>query len=378
MNSIRNAPTEKTLTFTIFRKQIGRYCMRQLPNFVFFTLILLIWGCSRPESNSVTADFGRIHTVTGPVPIDSLGLTLIHEHLFLDWSSAVEEDPGQWEPDSAFEAILPYLEQARAFGVETLLDCTPEYIGRNPELLRRLSEASGIRIITNTGYYGARDDAHIPAHAYEETPEELSRHWIAEFEKGIGDTGIKPGFIKIGVDGNDTLSPIDEKLVRAAALTHLATGLTIVAHTGPDAPARQEVGILEEMGVKPEAWVWTHAQNGSSDTHVDLARKGAWISLDGLGYVTPAEGDSTQLFRYVDWLVRLKEEGLLDRTLIAHDAGWYTHGEPGGGDYTPHEGIFTLLVPVLERNGFSDADIRQLLFRNPMEAFAIRLRNSGQ
>ena len=306
-----------------------------------------------------------------------MGTTLIHEHVFLDWSPASNIDPTQWNNDTAFLAIIPFLQEVKTWGVRTIFECTPDYLGRNPPLLRRLSHSSGLQIVTNTGYYGARDDQHIPAPAFEDTPEQLAAKWIQEYENGISGTGTYPGFIKIGVDGDSVLSPIDEKLVRAAALTHLATGLTIVAHTGPDAPARQEVGILQEMGVDPRAWVWTHAQNGTSAAHAELAAKGAWISLDGLGWVAPGdnEGDSSALVKYLDMITALKDNNLLDRTLISHDAGWYTHGEPGGGEtYKPYTNIFTLVLPALKERGFTDSEIRQLLVDNPKEAYAVRIR----
>lgn len=35
---------------------------------------------------------------------------------------------------------------------------TPAYLGKDPELLLKLSELSGLQIVTKTGYYGARND----------------------------------------------------------------------------------------------------------------------------------------------------------------------------------------------------------------------------
>jgi phosphotriesterase-related protein len=315
-----------------------------------------------------------IHTVGGPIAAEELGLTLIHEHVFLDWTPAEAHDPSLWNSDSAHAAIMPYLLEARQRGVEAFFECTPAYLGRHPLLLRRLSEASGLRIVTNTGYYGAREDQHLPAHAFTETASQLAARWAREFEAGIDDTGIRPGFIKIGVDSDSLLSPIDEKLARAAARAHLATGLTIVAHTGPDAPARRQVEILAEEGVALDAWVWTHAQAGSHELRAELAARGAWISLDGLGWVAPANGDSSALYQYVDMIERLAEKNLLGRVLLSHDAGWYTHGEPGGGRFQPFTAIFDALLPVLRRRGFNEADIRRLLVDNPREAFGVRVR----
>ncbi|GAB4493847.1 MAG: aryldialkylphosphatase [Saprospiraceae bacterium] len=313
-------------------------------------------------------------TVSGPIPAADMGMALIHEHVFLDWSGADSIWPEQWDNEAAFRIILPRLQEMKTYGVKTFFECTPAYLGRNPMLLRRLADSTGLNIVTNTGYYGARRNNHLPAHAFTETAEQLAERWTQEFEKGLNDSNIRPGFIKIGVDNDSVLSPIHQKLVQAAALSHLRTGLTIVAHTGPDAPAIQEAEILEKMGVSLDAWVWTHAQGGSSAAHAALARRGAWISLDGLGWVTPQNGDSSDLKKYVQQIDFLKNEGLLHRTLIAHDAGWYTHGESGGGTFQPYTNIFTLLIPTLKRHGFTDRDIEQLLVKNPQEAYAIRVR----
>jgi len=313
-------------------------------------------------------------TVAGPIPAADMGTALIHEHVFLDWSGADSIQPEQWHNEAAFHVILPKLQEMKLLGVKTFFECTPNYLGRNPALLRRLADSTGLHIVTNTGYYGARQNKYLPARAFTESAEQLAEYWIQEFEKGLENKGIRPGFIKIGVDSDSVLSPIHQKLVRAAALTHLRTGLTIVAHTGPDAPAIQEAEILEKMGVSLDAWVWTHAQGGSSETHAALARRGAWISLDGLGWVAPQNGDSSALKKYVQQIDFLKKEGLLHRTLIAHDAGWYTHGEAGGGLFQPFTNIFTLLIPELKKRGFTEVDIEQLLAKNPQEAYAIRVR----
>lgn len=334
------------------------------------TIILFAATCS-PKIEEPRA----IMTVNGPIPAAETGTTLIHEHVFLDWSGADSIRPEQWDNEEAFRVILPELREMQAFGVKTFFECTPNYLGRNPLLLRRLADSTGLHIITNTGYYGARQNKYLPAHAFPETPGQLADRWVLEFEKGLENTGIRPGFIKIGVDGDSVLSPLHQKLVRAAALTHLRTGLTIVAHTGPDAPALQEADILENMGVGLDSWVWTHAQGGSSQTHATLAQRGAWISLDGLGWVPLENGDSSALKKYVQQIDYLKQQGLLHRTLISHDAGWYSHGEPGGGRVQPYTNIFTLLIPELKKRGFADRDIEQLLVKNPQEAYAVRVRS---
>ncbi len=345
--------------------------------------ILLFAQCSsktsRAEDQTGSTTSDTILTVTGPIPADSLGLTLIHEHVFLDWSGADSIRPQDWDEEAAFQAILPYLLEMKQYGVNSFLECTPAYLGRNPSLLHRLSVESGLQILTNTGFYGARQNRYIPAFAFDASAGELADIWVKEYEQGIEDEDIdiriRPGFIKISVEADSQLSDMHRKLVQAAAMTHLRTGLAIVSHTGIDTTAALQLAVLEEAGVAPGAFVWTHAQNGTAEGHVRLARRGAWISLDGLGWVTPKNGDSTALYQYAGFLKNLKSNGLLQRTLISHDAGWYTHGEPGSGDYKGYTPIFTLLKPLLLKEGFTEEDFRQLLVENPKEAYAIRVRS---
>src|SRR6185503_20351713 len=152
-----------------------------------------------PASPGLASDV-RIDTVTGPIAADRLGLTLMHEHVLVDFIGAAEVSPSRYDADAVFKAVLPHLQQARTLGCETLVECTPAYLGRDPRLLKRLSEASGVHILSNTGYYGAAKDKHLPAHAFQETAEQLAARWIREHDHGIDGTGIKPALLKIGVD----------------------------------------------------------------------------------------------------------------------------------------------------------------------------------
>lgn len=341
--------------------------------------VLLIFSCV-PFTEHSNGSSTTVITVNGPIPADSLGLSLIHEHVFLDWAGPDSMDRARWNTQEAFDLILPYLIEMKAQGVRTFMECTPAYLGRNPNLLKRLSEASGLQILTNTGYYAARKNKYVPQHAFEISVNELAGIWIEEFANGIEESDVFPGFIKIGMDSKENLTDIDVKLVRAAARTHLATGLSIVAHGGTDTTAIQELEILKEEGVAPNAFVWTHAQNGTKDGHIRMAQLGAWVSLDGLGWVqpNPSTADSSALFKYVYFLENLKEKHLLNRTLIAHDAGWYTVGATNQETFKPYTPIFNLLIPVLKKRGFMERDIQQLLIENPKEAYAINKRKINE
>lgn len=306
--------------------------------------------------------------VLGPVSLSSLGVTLIHEHAMVDFIGAAETGVHRYKADAVVETVLPYLIALKKTGCATFVDCTPAYIGRDVTILKRLAQASGLNIITNTGYYGAAKEKYLPAHAYTETAEQLAARWVSEFRKGIDGTGIYPGFIKTGVDAGP-LSPVCEKLLNAAALAHLQTGLTISAHTGNGEAALQELTILQKAGVSPDAFRWVHAQNEKDkQLHLQAARIGAWIEFDGIN------GSDPTGIQHVDFVVSMKEHNLLNKVLISHDAGWYHVGEPDGGTFRGYTALFETYIPALKKEGFTDRDIRQLLVDNSRESLTIRVR----
>jgi predicted metal-dependent phosphotriesterase family hydrolase len=301
-----------------------------------------------------------VPTVTGPLGAQHLGLTLMHEHLLVDFIGADQVSPSRYDANQAFSVILPHLAKARAAGCETLVDCTPAYLGRDVRLLMRLSGASGVNILTNTGYYGAAKDKHLPRHAFTESTAQLAARWTREFDRGIDGTDIKPAFMKIGVD-EAPLSEVDAKLVRAAALTARATGLPIASHTSTGAAAMAEIDLLDRAGVPAGAFIWVHAHNERDTTlHTRAARAGAWVEFDG---VSDAGMD-----RHVELVRQMKAQGLLDRVLVSQDAGWYHVGEPGGGQFRSFDTLFTTFIPALTNAGLTKEDVRRLLIENPRRA----------
>lgn len=330
---------------------------------------MLMFGRSVAASSSgPQAHEMQFMTVTGPISAASLGTTLIHEHILVDFIGARKIDPSRWSHDAVIGKVLPYLKEASAAGCSTLVDCTPCYLGRDVVLLRRLAELSGLSIITNTGYYGGSDHKFLPEHAFTETAQALAERWIDEYRNGIDATMVKPGFIKISVNPG-ALSEISGKLISAAALTHLQTGLTIASHTGPAVPALEQITRLQAEGVHASAFIWVHAQNEADLTHyVTAARAGAWVSIDGLG--------DNNVTDYVRRLSFLKKEKCLAQTLVSHDAGWYDPAKPGGGNFRNYTTLFHKLIPALEQEGFTADDIGQLIRKNPQNTFAIRIRST--
>jgi len=304
--------------------------------------------------------------VGGEIPVNAMGKTLHHEHLLVDFIGADSISYDRWNREEVVKKVLPYLMEIKRLGYKTLVDCTPAYLGRDPKLLKMLVEKSGIQIITNTGYYSAGNGKYLPKHFFSETAEQIAERWIAESKNGIEGTGVYPGFIKIAVE-RKPLEEINRKVVEAACITHKATGLVIMSHTGLAAPAFQQLEILKSYGVDPSAFIWTHAHNEKDfSKHIEAARKGAWIAFDNF---TPEK-----LERFVEFALLMKKEGLLNKVLFSHDAGWYRPGEPDGGKFRGFTEIDEFLVPALEKSGLTQKDIHQLFSINPGAAFKVKVR----
>lgn len=324
---------------------------------VVFSVVALLIAPGRFGNND-----GVVHTVQGPVKLDALGMTLSHEHLFSNFGLPIDETDS-YDETALFAQVIPYLQMLHGQGVRTIFDYTTSYFGRRADLLKAMADSTGIRIVTNTGIYGAADDRYVPSYAYDASAEDLAQRWIAEAENGIDGTGILPGFIKLAFD-EGPVSDIDRKLFEAGLMTHLETGLSIAVHTGsnPDA-LKLQLKLLDEHGVHPSAWIWTHANwHDDLELLLDVADRGAWVSMDGV--------NSENIDQYLNYIGRFMEVGLLDRLLISHDGDAY----PAGEDIRPFEAISKELIPAMRSNGFSESVINQLLVENPGEAYAIRVR----
>jgi phosphotriesterase-related protein len=282
------------------------------------------------------------------------GNVLVHEHVMVDFIGADKIASSRYDPDEVFRVARAKLEELKPFDCARLQECTPDFIGRDARLMMRLSDATGIEIWTNTGLYAAADRKYVPKFAYEETVQQLARRFVNEASKGI--EGVKPRFIKSGVN-KGPLHEIDRKIVRACALAARETGLTLAVHTGDGRAAMEQLEIIAEEKLSASRWVWVHAQNEKDHAfHERAARAGGWVEFDGIREASAAW--------HLDCVRHMAAQGLLARTLISQDSGWYRVGEPGGGNYRGYTYIFTDFVPKLD-----PAWVKLLLVDNPRTAF---------
>jgi phosphotriesterase-related protein len=324
-------------------------------------------GCATTQAS--TSVDGKVMTVRGLIDAADMGLTLPHEHIIASFQAYEEwvRAPTRYDQADVIRVVLPHLRRIRELGCRTFVDPTAAYLGRAPLLLRRLSELSGLHILTVTGNYAADHFRHLPPWVYSETPDQLAQRYVAEWRDGIADTGISPGFIKLGFDGG-ALNAVERNILCAAILAHSATGLTIGAHTGTAGAGRsafEQLAMIHEMGMEPSGWIWIHAHNEPDmGRHVEAARQGAWVEFDGLR-------DET-FDRHITLVANMRDAHLLDHVLVSQDAGWYHVGQSGGGNFRAYDLVLTRFIPALRANGCSQDEIDLLFIHNPARAFSLK------
>ena len=304
---------------------------------------------------------GVVRTVTGDIAPGGMGIALPHEHVMCDFIGADKVTSERYDPDEVVRVMLPLLKELRKTGVRTFIDCTPAFIGRDPEILFRLSKASGLYILTNTGLY---KEPFLPRYAWAVSDRELADMWTREITEGIGETGIRAGFIKIAVNPGP-LVPIQKKIVAAACLTHKLTGAVICSHTASGAAALEQLGILEREKVDPSAFIFAHAGNEKDQTLIiKAAKRGAWIEYDTISGAT--------LEKNLELVRSLLDNGHENNLLLSQDSGWYNVGEPGGGQINGYTCLVREFLPKLEQAGVSKELVRKLTVENPARAFTLR------
>ena len=328
-------------------------------------------ACSMPSLGATAAGAEAvIQSVVGAVPAAKLGSALAHEHIMCDFIGAEQTGRHRWEVDAVVKRMLPVVAQLKERGVTGFFDCTPAYIGRDPRVLKKLAEATGLHIVTNTGYYGGAGDKFVPKHAYVETPDQLANRWVHEWDQGIEDTGVKPGFMKIGVDeakgDPPKLSDIDEKIVRASARASRRTGLSVTCHTGGGPAGLAATKLFIEAGGIPARFLVAHSDGHGIHINQQVAELGAWVSFDAI---------SRQPLEQHLKLVTAMIEKYAGRLLLSHDNGWYWVGQKDGGEVRDYNFISDTFLPALQKNDVSEAVVRKLTVENPANAFAIRQRS---
>lgn len=301
----------------------------------------------------------KLITTLGARSEAELGFILPHEHIFVDFRLPEHPEHAAAQAEDVVALMSPEVEKAKARGVSAMVDCTPVGVGRRADILKAVSQATGMPIVAPTGIY--REPA-IPAWAHRASQSELTDWMLGELQGEIESSGVQAGWIKLSV-GDDGISACEAKILRAAARAGRETNAVIGVHTMRGRVVRDQLDILEAEGYTAERFIWIHTQSDPDfDLHLEMARRGAWLEYDGIGY-----GNDEV---YLEVIPRALDAGLADQMMLSQDRGWYDPAKPGGGEPLPFTYLSEHFLPKLRAVGVDEETIRKLTHTNPFRAFA--------
>lgn len=320
----------------------------------------------------------RLITTLGDLALPDMGVILPHEHIFLDIARQ-QSDPQRErvQVEDVVEVMQPELESARAAGVAVLVDAGSPSMGRRADIIVAVSRAARLPVVVPTGFYL---DPSTPEWARAASEEELRDWMVGELVGGMEGTDVKAGWIKLAAsDGG--LTEQERKCLRAAARAGAATDSTIGCHIASGIVARDALDTVERSGYRAERFIWIHADHEplshaererSSGLREELARRGAWVEFDKIGF-TKHGGDAASVdMMHVDLIHHMLDAGLGDRLLLSMDSGWYVPGLPDcrAGCIEGYTYLSKTFLPRLSKSGVSEATIDKLTRENPFHAFA--------
>jgi phosphotriesterase-related protein len=300
-----------------------------------------------------------LYTTLGKLTAEQLGPILPHEHVFVDLRTP--DKPGYGEADVAdvLALMVPQIEAIKALGFTALVECSTGGVGRRADFDLAVSRATNFPIVVPTGNYR---EPWIPAWVYEASESDLESWMLAELTQQIEDTGYLAGWIKLSA-GDDGITALEARILRAAARAAKQTGALIGSHTIRGRVVMDQLDIVEAEGLTPDRFLSIHTQaEPDFELHKAVAARGAWIEYDNIGSVPVEETKALVL--------RALEAGLGSQLMLSHDRGWFDPALPGGGVPKPYTVLSTELLPALTASGVTDATLDQLMRRNPFRAFA--------
>lgn len=303
-------------------------------------------------------------TVRGPISASEAGAILSHEHLLCDLWPFVRNYDGILDDEVlAAEELQAY----RNAGGGTIVDATSGGLGRKPEALRRISERSGVHVVMGAGWY--REGVY-PPFIYEWDANRLAAKIVEELTLGVDGTDVRAGMIgEIGTERNH-ITPVQERVFRAAARAQKATGAAILTHTTHFGElALEQIALLKEEGVAPSRIVISHlGDRHNKDLLFRIAETGVYLSVDNIGYEGGGyPGDSVRAAN----IRALIERGHLKQILVSGDVCMKTHLHAFGGK--GYDFVLTSFLPVLRSSAVSEDEINCMLCSNPWAAYSVQL-----
>ena len=311
-------------------------------------------GCGRAisEGSEAAPNTMPIQTVAGPIEPAKLGFTLTHEHICRDAAEAYGDRA------TALNAAIAKVAEARRAGIDTIVDATPDDVGRDVRFGREVADATGMHIVAATGQ--RIYDLEEP----ERSLEQVRDRFLADLTDGIDGTTIKAGVIKIASIGQ-ALTEAEEIRFRAAAQASLATGVPIITHSNsPVQGGKSQAEVLLDEGVDPDRVVIGHSNDTDDFAYLSsLAESGFTLGMDHT-FWGDRPGATLGSDARADIVHELCKAGHAQRIVLSNDwvLGDFDRDEvnPDGLLYTSRK-----TIPYLRGKGLTDAQIRQMTVDNP-------------
>ena len=281
-----------------------------------------------------------VMTHRGEIPADQLGITLPHEHFFVNIMQERREALLADE-NLITKEVQTFVDQ----GGKTLFELSNSSIsagalhtrrGRseamftrpaeNVEACIRVADAVGLQMVLSTGYY--RDPYLDDVMLNEYSTNELAAFIVRDLMEGFPGTDVRAGIIgEVGAN-KWYVTAKEERSFRAAARAQLQTNRALYTHAVFWPVGEQQIEILKEEGVDMSRVAIGHTDTVPTPGYaVELARHGVFIGLDSIQSANP-----TAVANRVEMVKSLIEAGYLEKILISHDVCMPAHMTTNGGN----------------------------------------------
>ena len=282
------------------------------------------------------------------------GYTLTHEHMTIDLS------PGDLGTTS-FDPLVRDLKMAYDCGVRNIVDMTNQSMGRDPEYVHRLMDATRMNIILSTGYYL---EQYISGYVEDAEVSELSQQAVNDLSRGIGNSGLCAGVIGEIAWNHEGPGECDRKVWKAMSAAALETGAVISTHPSRGIQQIPQAEYLIGYGIQPEKIVIGHIEFYPDDDALkSLLEKGVYIGLDMIG----KRGRARDEYR-ADAVRKIKDWGFLSQLTLSMDICRTGDLKTSGGYGYIY--LFETFLPMLEERGITQNDIELILEDNPARLLA--------
>jgi len=302
-----------------------------------------------------------VNTVLGPRESSELGFTLSHEHILLSSAGIEDTFPEFIDKEFAIEEGIRQLSEAKAEGVDTIIDLSTMDLGRNVRVIEEVAKGSGVNVVVATGTW-----LDIPRSFAASSPDEIAPLYVREITTGIQGTGIKAGVIKVA--NEPEVSEAGEIILRAAARAHQRTNVPIYTHTmAKNRVGERQIEIFTDEGIDLNRVCIGHSNDSTDIGYLTgLMDKGAWLGLDRY----PGQGVTWQ--ERTEVLFKLIQAGYGTRMMLSHDwsvaATMMTKQRLTERPLTnPDNYLFITrnVLPMLTELGASQGQIDALMVDNP-------------